>query len=402
MLRKLAVIGTLFTATVAFAQNTSPFKIGVITDMSGPYSNITGKGSIEAAKMAAEDFGGKVMGRNVEIITADHQNKPDVAGSIAKKWLEEGTVEALAEGTGSATSAAMLAAAKAKNRVMLISGAGSPIFSNEQCSENGVHFTYDTNALARTIVAPLIKQGLNTWYFVTVDYAGGHALQSSIAPVVEKLGGKVVGSVLHPFQGTDFSSYLLQAQASKARVIVAANAGGDTINTMKQAAEFNIGQDGKQVIATSLLFLSDIRAMGLPIAQRLYAGVSFYWDHSDATRQFTRRFQARTGMPPEMTQAGTYSAVLHYLKAVQAANSVEGSVVTKKMKELPVNDFWNKNVQVRPDGRVLHNFYLVQVKTPQESKGPADLLKVLTEVPGAEAFPSVAEGKCAMAKAPAK
>ena len=184
--------------------------------------------------------------------------------------------------------------------------------------------------------------------------------------------------------------------------MVAANAAGDTINTMKQAAEFNVGQDGKQAMATSLLFLSDIRAMGLPIAQRLYAGVSFYWDQSDATRQFSRRFKARTGMPPEMTHAGTYSAVLHYLKAVQATNSVEGPVVTKKMKELPVNDFWNKNVQVRADGRVMHNFYLVQVKTPQESKGPDDLLKILTEVPGAEAFPSIAEGKCAMAKAAAK
>ena len=402
MLKTLTLIGALFTATVAVAQNAKPFTIGAITDMSGPYSGVTGKGSIEAAKMAVEDFGGKVMGRTVEIITADHQNKPDVAAGTAKKWLEEGTVEVLAEGTGSATSAAMLAAAKAKNRVMLLSGAGSPIFSNEQCSENGVHFTYDTNALARTIVAPLVKQGLNTWFFVTVDYAGGHALQSSIAPVVEKQGGKVVGSVLHPFQGTDFASYLLQAQASKARVIVAANAAGDTINTMKQAAEFNVGQDGKQAMATSLLFLSDIRAMGLPIAQRLYAGVSFYWDQSDATRQFSRRFKARTGMPPEMTHAGTYSAVLHYLKAVQATNSVEGPVVTKKMKELPVNDFWNKNVQVRADGRVMHNFYLVQVKTPQESKGPDDLLKILTEVPGAEAFPSIAEGKCAMAKAAAK
>lgn len=402
MLRTLTLIGALFTATIAIAQNAKPFTIGVITDMSGMNSGVTGKGSIEAAKMAVEDFGGKVMGRTVEIITADHQNKPDVAAGTAKKWLEEGTVEVLAEGTGSATSAAMLAAAKAKNRVMLLSGAGSPIFSNEQCSENGVHFTYDTNALARTIVSPLVKQGLNTWFFVTVDYAGGHALQSSIAPVVEKQGGKVVGSVLHPFQGTDFSSYLLQAQASKARVIVAANSSGDTINTMKQAAEFNIGQDGKQVIATSLLFLSDIRAMGLPIAQRLYAGVSFYWDQSDATRQFTRRFQARTGVPPEMTHAGTYSAVMHYLKAVQATNSVEGPAVTKKMKELPVNDFWNKNVQVRADGRVLHNFYLVQVKTPQESKGPADLLKILAEIPGSEAFPSIAEGKCAMAKAAAK
>lgn len=402
MLRKLALIGALFTTTLAFGQNTKPFTIGVLTDMSGPYSSITGKGAIEAAKLAVEDFGGKVMGRNIEIISADHQNKPDVAGALARKWLDEGTVEALAEGTGSATSAAMLAAAKAKDRVALLSGPGSPIFTNEQCSEQGIHFTYDTNALARTIVAPLLKQGLNTWYFVTVDYAGGHALQSSISPVVEKLGGKVVGSVLHPFQGTDFASYLLQAQTSKARVIVAANAGSDTINTMKQAAEFNIGQDGKQVMATSLLFLSDVRAMGLPIAQRLYAGVSFYWDHTDATRQFAQRYQARVGTPPEMTHAGTYSAVMHYLKAVQAANSVGGAVVAKKMKELPVNDFWNKNVQVRADGRVLHNFYLVQVKTPQESKGPADLLKVLTEVPGSEAFPSIAEGKCAMAKAAMK
>jgi branched-chain amino acid transport system substrate-binding protein len=398
MLKTLAVIGLWASATIAAAQNTTPFSIGLITDMSGMNSAVTGKGSIEAAKMAIDDFGGRVLGRQVQLMTADHQNKPDVAGAIARKWLEEGTVAALAEGTTSATAAAMLAAAKAKNRVMLVSGAGSPIFTNEQCSESGVHFSYDTNALARTIVAPLMKQGLNTWYFVTVDYAGGHALQSSISPIVEKMGGKVVGSVLHPFQATDFSSYLLQAQASKAKVIVAANSSGDTINTMKQAAEFQIAADGKQVMATSLLFLSDIKAMGLPIAQKLYAGMSFYWDMNDSTRSFTKRFQQRTGSPPEMTHAGTYSAVLHYLKAVQATGSIDAKPVTQKMKELPVNDFWNRNVRVREDGRVLHNFYLVQVKTPQESKGPWDLLKVLTEVNGEEAFPSVADGKCALAK----
>ena len=215
---------------------------------------------------------------------------------------------------------------------------------------------------------------------------------------MDKLGGKVVGSVLHPFNASDFSSYLLQAQASKAKVIVAANSSGDTINTMKQAKEFQIGEDGKQVIATSLLFMSDIRAMGLPIAQKLYAGVSFYWDYNDSTRTFARRFQQRTGFAPEMTHAGTYSAVLHYLKAVQAAGSVEARTVTQKMKELPVNDFWNNNVRVRADGRVLHDFHLVQVKMPAESKGQFDLLKVISDVKGEDAFPSIAEGKCAAAK----
>ena len=243
MKKTLAAFAVSVLASVATAQGSAPFNIGVITDMSGTYSAITGKGSIEAAKMAAEDFGGKVLNRPVDIVTADHQNKPDIAGAVAKKWLEEGTVQALAEGTGSATTAAMLAAAKAKNRVMLVTGAGSPIFTNEQCSDSSVHFGYDTNSVARTIVGPLIKQGRDTWYFVTADYAGGHALVSSIAPVVEKMGGKVVGRVLHPFQATDFSSYLLQAQGSNAKVIVAANAGGDTINTMKQAAEFQVGQD---------------------------------------------------------------------------------------------------------------------------------------------------------------
>jgi len=400
MIKMLSAFGLAALTGIASAQNAAPapFTIGIVTDLSSMYSAVTGKGSIEAAKMAIEDFGGKVLGRPVDIVTADHQNKPDVAGAVAKKWLEEGTVQALAEGTGSATTAAMLAAAKAKNRVMLITGAGSPIFTNEQCSDSGVHFGYDTNALARTIVGPLIKQGLDTWYFVTVDYAGGHALQSSISPLVQKLGGKVVGSVLHPFQATDFSSYLLQAQASKAKVIVAANAGGDTINTMKQAAEFQIGQDGKQVMATSLLYLADIRGMGLPIAQKLYAGAPFYWDMNDATRAFTKRFQQRTGFVPEMTHAATYTGVLHYLKAVQATGSVEARTVTQKMKELPVNDFWNSNVQVRADGRVLHNFYLVQVKSPAESKSQFDLLKILSEVRGEDAFPAMADGKCAAAK----
>jgi branched-chain amino acid transport system substrate-binding protein len=398
MKKTLVAVGVSALASVAIAQSLAPFNIGIITDMSGTYSSITGKGSIEAAKMAAEEFGGKVLNRPVEIVTADHQNKPDVAGALAKKWLEEGTVQALAEGTGSATTAAMLAAARAKNRVMLITGAGSPIFTNDQCSDSGVHFGYDTNSVARTIVGPLIKQGRDTWYFVTADYAGGHALLSSISPLVEKMGGKGVGRVLHPFQATDFSSYLLQAQASNAKVIVAANAGGDTINTMKQAAEFQVGQDGKQAMATSLLFLSDIRAMGLPIAQKLYAAAPFYWDMNDATRNFTRRFQQRTGFAPEMTHSATYSAVLHYLKAVQASGSVEARAVTQKMKDLPVNDFWNSNVRVRADGRVLHNFYLVQVKTPAESKSQFDLLKVLSEVRGEDAFPSIAEGKCAAAK----
>ncbi|MFS8978935.1 ABC transporter substrate-binding protein [Cupriavidus necator] len=398
MKRTFAAIGVSMLASVAAAQSAAPFTIGIITDMSGTYSAITGKGSIEAAKMAIDDFGGKVLNRPVDIITADHQNKSDIAGAVARKWLEEGTVQALAEGTNSATTAAALAAAKAKNRVMLVTSAGSPIFTNEQCSDSGVHFGYDTNAVARTIVGPLVKQGKDTWYFVTADYAGGHALQSSIVPLVEKMKGKVVGSVLHPFQATDFSSYLLQAQASKAKVIVAANAGKDTINTMKQAAEFQVGQDGKQAMATSLLFLSDIKAMGLPIAQKLYAATPFYWDMNEATRTFARRFQQRTGFAPEMTHAASYSGVLHYLKAVQASGSVDARAVTQKMKELPVNDFWNSNVRVRADGRVLHNFYLVQVKTPAESKSQFDLLKVLSEVPGGDAFPSIAEGKCVAAK----
>jgi len=398
MVKNLAAISLSLLTGIAAAQDSAPFAIGLITDMSGPNSGVGGKGAIEAARMAIEDFGGRVLNRPVTLVTADHLNKADVASSIAKKWLDEGTVQALTEGTGTVTTAAMLAAAKSHNRVMLMSGTANPIFYNEQCSDYGVHFTYDTNGLARTIVAPLIKKGLDTWYFVTVDFATGHAIVNSIKPQVEKLGGKVVGQVLHPNQTTDFSSYLLQAQASKAKVIVAANVSGDTVNTMKQAQEFQIGSDGKQVMATSVLFLSDIRAMGLDTAKNLFAGVSFYWDKDESTRSFSRRFQQRTGFPPEMTHAGTYSAVLHYLKAVQAAGTVEAAPVTRKMKELPVNDFWNKNVKIRADGQVLHSFYLTQVKTPSESKGPFDLMKIVAELRGEEATPSIEEGKCAAAK----
>ena len=388
----------LSIATAAQAQ-TPDFKLGIVTDRSGTYEGISGKGTIEAARLAVEDFGGSVLGRKIQLISADHQNKPDIASALARSFLDQDGVAALIDGGGSATASAVLAAANGKGRMHLITMAGSPIFTNELCSDSAVHFSYDTNALAKAIVEPLVRQGRASWYFITADYAGGHALQSSITPLLTQLGGTVVGSVLHPFPTADFASYILRAQSSGAKVIIAANAGSDTVNLLKQASEFGVGQDGSQAISTSLIFVTDIKAMGLPVAKGLYAGLSFYWDMDQPSRDFARRFEARVGAVPEMTHAGAYSAVLHYLKAVQATGSVEAATVSKSMKAMPVNDFWNKDVVIRRDGRVLHDMFLVQVKSPDESKAPSDVLKILSKLPGATAFPSIEDGKCAAAKA---
>lgn len=398
-MRLLASLLLALSFTTAGHAQAPDFKLGVVTDMSGVYSAITGKGTVEAARLAVEDFGGSVLGRKIQVLSADHQNKPDVASTLARSFLDQEDVAALVDGTGSATSAAMLTVARTKGRMHLIPSAGSPIFSNDLCSDSAIHFTYDTNALAKAIVEPLIKQGRTSWFFITADYAGGHALQSSITPLVTQLGGTVVGSVLHPFPTSDFSSYIVRAQTSQAKVIVAANAGSDTVNLLKQASEFGVGRDASQAISTSLINITDIKSMGLPVAKGLYAGMPFYWDMDQPSRDFTKRFEARVGAVPEMTHAGAYSAVLHYLKAVQASGSIEAPVVSKKMKEMRVNDFWNKDVVVRRDGRVLHDMYLVQVKSPAESKGPSDVLNIVSKLPGEMAFPTIAEGKCAAAKA---
>jgi branched-chain amino acid transport system substrate-binding protein len=383
-------------ATARAAELPDIIKIGVLTDLSGTYSANSGPGGVAAAKLAVEDFGGQVLGRPIEIVAGDEQNNPDLASSIARGWLDREGVVAVADGGNSATTLAALSVLKDHDRVFLITGPATTAITNQACTPISVQFTYDSYALGNTLVSPLVKQGADTWFFITADYAGGIALQNGMSQFVEKDGGKIVGSIKHPFPNADFSSYLLVARASNAKVIATANAGADTINTLKQAAEFGIGRDGKQQIAVSLFFINEVNAVGLPTAQNLLTAVSFYWDLDDATRAFTKRMrEARhNDSPPEMTQAGTYSAVLHYLKAVQAAGTVSGSVVAAKMKEMPVNDFWNKDVVIRPDGRVLHEMHLMRIKTPGEAKYPYDFFKVVATLPGKDAFQPLSQNKC--------
>lgn len=395
----------MFIAAIAVAACMAParaaelpdvIKIGVLTDLSGTYAANAGPGGVAAAKLAVEDFGGKVLGRPVEIVAGDEQNNPDLASSITRGWLDREGVVAVADGGNSATSLAALSVLKDHDRAFLITGPATTAITNQACTPISVHFTYDSYALGNTLVSPLVKQGADSWFFITADYAGGIALQNGMSQFVEKAGGKIVGSIRHPFPNADFASYLLAAQASNAKVVATANAGADTINTLKQAAEFGIGRDGKQQIAVSLFFINEINAVGLPTAQNLLTAVSFYWDLNEATRAFTKRMrEARhTDEPPEMTQAGTYSAVLHYLKAVQATGTVSGSVVVAKMKEMPVNDLWNKDVVIRADGRVLNDMHLMRIKAPGESKHPYDFFKVVATLPGKDAFQPLSQSKC--------
>jgi branched-chain amino acid transport system substrate-binding protein len=374
------------------------FKIAVLNDQSGLYADLAGRGSVEAAKMAVEDFGGTVLGRKIEVVTADHQNKPDIASSIANHWFDVDKVEAIFDVPNSGVALAVQEVARNKNRIFIVSGAASSDLTGKHCSPVGIHWTYDTYALAHGTGTALVKQGGDSWFFLTADYAFGHALERDTSAAVTAAGGKVVGSVKVPFPNQDFSSYLLQAQSSGAKVIGLANAGGDTINSIKQAAEFGINKSG-QTLAGLLVFLSDIHSIGLETAQGLVLTTAFYWDYNDDTRAWSKKFGARNkGAMPTDVQAGVYSSVLHYLKAVQAAGTDEPAAVVAKMKATPVNDFFAKNGKVRDDGRMVHDMYLAQVKKPDESKYPYDYLKILKVIPGDEAFRPLADSECTLVK----
>jgi branched-chain amino acid transport system substrate-binding protein len=370
-------------------------KIGVMNDQSGVYEDITGMKAVEAARMAVEDFGGKVLGKPIEIVTANHQNKTDIATAIARKWIDTEQVDAIADVTGSGIALAVNEITREKNRVLLAASAATSDLTGKACSPTTAQFSYDTYALAKSTGTETLKQGGDTWFFITADYAFGHALERDTSKFVEQAGGKVLGAVRAPLGTTDYSSFLLQAQASKAKIIGLATAGGDTITAIKQAAEFGI-QSGGQRLGGLLIYINDVEALGLQTAQGLVLTSSFYWDLTDETRAWTKRFLQRTGgkRPPNMLQTGLYSGVMHYLKAVQAAGTDEAKAVSKKMRELPVNDFYNKNVQLRDDGRVLHDMYLVQVKSPQESKYKFDDYKVLSKLAGKDAFRPASEGGC--------
>jgi branched-chain amino acid transport system substrate-binding protein len=358
-------------------------KIGVLTDMSGPYADNVGAGAVLAARMAVEDYGGKVAGVPVEVISADHQNKADVGSAIARRWYDTEGVDTITEQQIS----------RDKNKVMIATGPGTPELTGKSCSPNGVHWAYDNYALANVATSPLVQKGLKTWYFLTADYSFGHALEAEATKVVLANGGQVLGAARHPLNSSDFSSYLLQAQASKAQVVGLANAGADMTNALKQANEFGLTRG--QNIAALLVNLPDIHALGLKSARGLIFADSFYWDFNDKTRAFSKRFMERfNGKAPGSLQAAVYGAVMHYLKAVEATKSDEGTVVAAQMRKMPIEDFYTTNGKIREDGRVLRDMYLLQVKDPEDSKYPWDYLKVIATVPGDKAFRSLKDGNC--------
>jgi branched-chain amino acid transport system substrate-binding protein len=370
-------------------------KIGVLNDMSGLYADLTGPGSVVAAKMAVEDFGAAKKGMKVEIVSADHQNKPDVGSNIARTWYDVDKVDVIVDVPTSSVALAVNQVTREKGKAFLVSGAASSDLTGKACSPNTIHWTYDTWNLANGTGSAIVKTGGDTWFFLTADYAFGHALERDTEAVVLKNGGKVLGKVRHPFPGSDFSSFLLQAQSSKAKIIGLANAGGDTINSIKQAAEFGIIKGG-QNLAGLLVFLTDVKALGLPTAQGLIFTETFYWDRDDASRAFAQRFskEAPRNNYPTMIHAGVYSAVLHYLKAIEAAKTDDGTKIIAKMKEMPTDDPLFGKGTVRADGRKIHPAYLVEVKKPAESKGPWDLYKIRATIPAEQAFRPLSESEC--------
>jgi branched-chain amino acid transport system substrate-binding protein len=385
-------------AGAAMAQSKPPLKLGAILDMSGLYADITGVGSETAAKMAAEDFGGEVLGRKIEIIAADHLNKADLSASIARDMLDNQGVEMIFDVAASATALAAGEIAKARNKIMMFNGPGSIRLSNEACGPYTVHYVFDTFAQANVTGLATVKQGLDTWFFLTADYAFGQDLEKDTTNVVLKSGGKVLGSVRHPLNTSDFSSYLLQAQSSKAKVVGLANAGGDTINAIKQAAEFGLTKSGGQKLSPLLAFVTDIDSVGLETAQGLLLAEAFYWDLNDDTRAFSKRFMERVKRVPTSAQAGVYSSVTHYLKAVKAAGTTDAAAVMKIMKDTPINDMFAKQGRIREDGRMVHDMYLFEVKKPSESKARWDDYKLLATIPGNEAFQSLEQSRCPLVK----
>jgi branched-chain amino acid transport system substrate-binding protein len=379
-------------ATNAWAQTPAPLKIAVMDGFSGVYGDLT-QGEVEAMQLAIEDVGGKVLGRSVEILSADHQTKPDVGAAIARKWFDVDGVKMI---TGLGTSSVALAVRKVaqeKGQIDINTGAGSADLTGPACSETGAHWVYDTYSLAHVTGGAMVKAGGDSWFFLTADYAFGKSLEDETAAVVKASGGKVLGDVKHPLSTQDFSSFLLQAQGSKAKVIGLANAGMDTVNSVKQAAEFGLVKGG-QKLAGLLMFATDVQSLTLPVAQGLVLTEAFYWDQNDETRAWTQRYRAKKDKLPSMLTAGVYSSTLHYLKAVQAAGTDEPKAVMAKMREMPINDVMTKNGKLREDGRVIRDMYLFQVKTPAESKSKDDIYKLVATVPGEQAYRPMKDGHC--------
>ena len=391
------ILGALAGVLLSGAAYATDVKIGVMNDRSGIYADIAGEGSVVAAQMAVDDFKAAEKGINVTIVSADHQNKPDVGSNIARQWYDTENVDVITDVPTSSVALAVNDITREKNKIFLNSGAATSDLTGAKCSPNTVHWTYDTWQLAHGTGGAMVANGGKTWFFVTADYAFGHALERDTAAVVKAAGGEVIGSVKTPFPGTDFSSFLLQAQSSGAQVIGLANAGGDTINSMKQASEFGITQGG-QAIAGLLVFVNDIHALGLDVAQGLVLTETFYWDLNDQTREWSARFEEKMKKKPSMVQAGVYASVLHYLKAVEAVGDKDAAKVMAKMKEMPTDDpLFGKGV-VRADGRKTHDAYLFRVKKPDQSKGEWDLYETVSTIPADKAFRPLAEGGCPLVK----
>lgn len=385
----------------AFAQ-TPPIsddlvKIGVLTDMSGFLSDVVGPGAVTAVRMAVADFGGQVLGKPIEVVAADNANKPDVAASIARTWFDNQKVDMITELGNSATGLVSIQVAGQKNKIAIAVGPGTTRITNEDCTPTSLHWAYDTYALANGTASALLKAGLDSWYFVTIDFAGGHSIEKDAADTVRAGGGKVLGAARHPIDTNDFSSYVLQAQASKAKVIGVASAGAAAVNAIKTADEFGLKKAG-QTLAGLYFFITDVHSLGLNVTQDMVVTTAFYWDQNDEARAWSRRFFEQTKRMPTQLQAANYSATMHYLKAVQAAGTDETGSVMRKMKEMPVNDFFAKEGRIREDGRMVHDMYVARVKKPAESKAPWDYYEIKATIPAAEAFQPLSKSACSLVK----
>ena len=395
LMASAAAIGAMSVG--ASAQNSGPVRIGVLTDVSGQFSHESGDGAITAVKMAVEDFGGKVLDRPLEVVVADHQNKPEVAVATAREWYESQGVTMINNLINSGIALAVTQVAKDEDKIAIVNGSGSSRLTNDGCTPNSIHYSYDTYALANGTASQLISQGMKNWFFLTADYAFGHALEADATQIVKADGGEVSGSVRYPIETSDHSAFMLQAQASPAEVVALAGSGTTFVNAVKSASEFGLGASGKTV-AGLLVWDTDVHSLGLDTAQGMILTNAFYWDRDDETRAFAKRFQERVGRPPHMGDAGDYSSTIHYLKAVQSAGTTDTQQVMAKMRETPVNDFFAKNGKIREDGRMVHDMYVYQVKTPAESTGEWDILKLVTTIPGDKAFRPLSESQCPLVK----
>ena len=390
-----AALATGITAAVAQQGKLSDdvVKIGVLTDMSGVYADYGGPGAVAAAKMAVEDFGGKMFGKEIQVVSADHQNKPDIAKNVTLQWFDRDKVDMTVENLNSGVALAVTALGKEKNKITIVNGAASARLTNEDCAPaTSIHYLMDTIALGNVVGKAIVKDGGDSWFFLTADYAFGHSLEKDTGDVVKAAGGKVLGAVRHPLSTGDFSSFLLQAQSSGAKIVGLANAGGDTVNSIKSASEFGLTK--KQNLAALLMLITDVDAVGLKTAQGLYLTEGWYWDMNPETRAWAKKFEDRMKKKPNSNQASVYSATMHYLNAVKAAGTDDTAAVMKKMREMPINDMFAKGGKVREDGRMVHDMYLFQVKTPAESKAPWDYYTLKGTVKGDDAFQSLANSRC--------